>query len=119
VAHAEKTQAVRSEPFDFASLRSGRTETESTASEEVCESRVARFRPSVIRLWRFSVGICLVLVSLCSSATQGNAAGAGSWFDLSRWRDPGDWPFILLPEVATDPNGGEGVAVFSGIEYPF
>jgi hypothetical protein len=30
--------------FDFASLRSGRTETESTTSEEVYESRVVRFR---------------------------------------------------------------------------
>jgi len=27
------------------------------------------------------------------------------WLDLARWRDPRDWPFIPLPEIATDPNG--------------
>ena len=59
MAHGEKTLAVRAErsrasgeveaqagravAFDFAALRSGRTETGSTASEEVCESRVVRF----------------------------------------------------------------------------
>lgn len=59
--------------------------------------------------------------------------------------DPNRWPFIPVPEVATNPNGGttyglmgfraiadsfvvgfvdvghgeEGIAIFSGIDYPF
>jgi hypothetical protein len=42
---------------------------------------------------------------LCINVTQARAANPRQWFDLTRWRDPRDWPFIPLPEVATDPNG--------------
>jgi hypothetical protein len=51
------------------------------------------------------MGVCLLLSPLCLNVTQARSAGLRQWFDLARWRDPRDWPFIPLPEVATDPNG--------------
>ncbi|MGE0824436.1 MAG: BamA/TamA family outer membrane protein [Candidatus Binatia bacterium] len=44
-------------------------------------------------------------VSLLMMLMWSGLAHAQSWFDLMRWRDPRDWPFLPLPEVATDPNG--------------
>ncbi|MGE0683940.1 MAG: BamA/TamA family outer membrane protein [Candidatus Binatia bacterium] len=49
------------------------------------------------------MSICLLLGLLYGGIAS--AADPRSWFDLTRWRDPSDWPFIPLPEVATDPNG--------------
>ena len=43
-AKSKRRLGVRAVAFDFAALRSGRTATGSTASEEVYESRVVRFR---------------------------------------------------------------------------
>jgi hypothetical protein len=37
--------------------------------------------------------------------TPAQAIDLPQWLDLARWRDVRDWPFIPLPEVATDPNG--------------
>jgi len=42
-AKSKSTLGTSPLAFDFATLRSGRMETESTASEEVYESRVVRF----------------------------------------------------------------------------
>ena len=61
-------------------------------------------RPAV-RRWRICVSVCLLLSPLCVNVTQARSADLGQWFNLARWRDPRDWPFIPLPEVATDPNG--------------
>ncbi len=49
--------------------------------------------------------VSCVLVALAFSATPAHAVDWRSWFDAARWRDPMQWPFIPLPEVATDPNG--------------
>lgn len=49
--------------------------------------------------------VCFAFVLLCLFATPVRAVDWRSWFDASRWRDPTNWPFIPLPEVATDPNG--------------
>jgi hypothetical protein len=57
------------------------------------------------RRWWICVGVYLLLGSLYGGISPASAADPRSWFDLSRWRDPSDWPFIPLPEVATDPNG--------------
>jgi hypothetical protein len=58
-----------------------------------------------VRRWRICVGVYLLLVSLCINVTPAQSANPRPWFDMTRWRDPRDWPFIPLPEVATDPNG--------------
>jgi len=57
------------------------------------------------RRWRICMGVCLLLVSVCATVTPVQSTDLRQWFDLTRWRDPRDWPFIPLPEVATDPNG--------------
>jgi Omp85 superfamily domain len=49
--------------------------------------------------------LCLLLWLLYLSITPARAMDLPQWADLARWRDPRDWPFIPLPEVATDPNG--------------
>lgn len=61
-------------------------------------------RPTM-RLWELCLRSCLVLTALCVSVTHAYCADARSWVNLSRWRNPSDWPFIPLPEVTTDPNG--------------
>jgi hypothetical protein len=54
---------------------------------------------------RFFLRACFAVALFCLSATTACAIDWQSWFDASRWRDPTQWPFIPLPEVATDPNG--------------
>ncbi len=65
---------------------------------------VITLRPT-LKLWRCYVSVCLILASWCASVTPVQSADMQSWFDLSRWRNPNDWPFLPLPEIATDPNG--------------
>jgi len=48
---------------------------------------------------------CLLLWLLCLGITPARALDLPQWADLTRWRDPQDWPFIPLPEITTDPNG--------------
>lgn len=56
--------------------------------------------------WQVTLSLCVLLLALSCSTARADPADPQSWFDLSRWRNPRTWPFIPLPEVATDPNGG-------------
>ena len=57
------------------------------------------------------MGVCLLLSLLYVNVTQARSADLRQWFNLTRWRDPHDWPFIPVPEVATDPNGDTTIGV--------
>ncbi len=46
-----------------------------------------------------------LLALLCSICPPAWAIDFSQWFDAARWRNPQDWPFIPVPEIATDPNG--------------
>lgn len=49
--------------------------------------------------------LCLLPWLLSLDIMPARALDLPQWLDLTRWRSPQDWPFIPLPEVATDPNG--------------
>lgn len=62
------------------------------------------FGSRVTHCQRLSLVICLLLI-VWHHPTPTLALDLPQWLDVSRWRDPQDWPFLPLPEVATDPNG--------------
>ena len=67
-------------------------------------------RLAVVRR-RLRIGASFLIVLLCLHIGVARAADLTQWFDLTRWRDPQDWPFIPLPEIATDPNGDTTVGL--------
>lgn len=60
-------------------------------------------RMSTQRKLCLSLGLLVAL--LCGVSVPAWSADLSQWFDLTRWGNPQDWPFIPLPEIATDPNG--------------
>lgn len=61
--------------------------------------------------WQAILSLYVLLLTLSCSAVCVASVAPRSWFDLSRWRDPQTWPFIPVPEIATDPNGGTTVGL--------
>src|SRR5262249_24804245 len=52
-----------------------------------------------------SISLSLLLVLPCFFVSSAWSADLLGWLDPARWRDPQDWPFIPVPEIATDTNG--------------
>ncbi|MBI3801020.1 MAG: BamA/TamA family outer membrane protein [Deltaproteobacteria bacterium] len=52
------------------------------------------------------VSFCLLALLLLSSMGWADTTESSSWQNLVGYLDPRGWPFIPIPEVGTDPNGG-------------
>ena len=50
-------------------------------------------------------------LALLSSSVQADAVDLPLWLNLAHWFDPRTSPFIPIPEIATDPNGGTTVGL--------
>jgi len=56
----------------------------------------------------------LFLLALLLAGSVGwadDTAAGSSWHNLADYLDPRTWPFLLIPEVGTDPNGGTTVGI--------
>jgi hypothetical protein len=54
---------------------------------------------------------CLLALLLLSSTGWADTTDWSSWRNLVGYLDPRVWPFIPVPEVGTDPNGGTTVGI--------
>ena len=50
-------------------------------------------------------------LALLSGSVQADAVDLPLWLKLAHWFDPRTSPFIPIPEIATDPNGGTTVGL--------
>lgn len=55
--------------------------------------------------------VCLLALLLASSVGWAETTSFSSWRTLVGHLDPRTWPFIPIPEVGTDPNGGTTVGL--------
>ena len=54
---------------------------------------------------------CLLMLLLTCRVGWADAPALSSWRSLLGYLDPRTWPFIPVPEVGTDPNGGTTVGI--------
>ncbi len=66
-------------------------------------------------------GVITVVLGLCMALAPAHASGLSNFLDPGTWEwpkkfslvDPNTWPFIPVPEVATDPNAGTTAGVLA------
>lgn len=61
--------------------------------------------------WLARGSVCVLALVLLSGSVQADSLGDHVWQNLEHWLDPRTSPFIPIPEIATDPNGGTTVGL--------
>ena len=68
-------------------------------------------RSQHVRKAFLSCNFCLLVLLLVTSVVRADDAALAPWRGLLGYLNPRTWPFIPVPEVGTDPNGGTTVGI--------